>query len=188
MRELAKLDPDKDVQIVPTAPDAMGAPLLNRTVDSAMTLEPFTTQILAGEETKSLVNTLDAAPRHPWYLVVVRTDFLQQNRDLVLKALKAHIEAVKYINTNPTETNQIIAKAFKLGPVTGTKTGKITPPADIIGLARERVGFDYRIADRDLEFFERQIRWSKGLGFTKGERKAADMIDLSVLKEALTGK
>ncbi len=38
-------------------------------------------------QTKVIVNTVEAAPHHPWYVMVVRTDFLKENRDAVVRAV-----------------------------------------------------------------------------------------------------
>jgi ABC-type nitrate/sulfonate/bicarbonate transport system substrate-binding protein len=151
---------------------------MNRQVDGAMTVEPFTTQFLRGGETKVLVNTVDAAPRHPWYVVVVRNDFLQQNRDAVVRFLRADVEAVKFLNSNPAEANELIARAFKQDGVT----------VDVARAARERVGFDYAIGDKDMEFFEREVAWSRSLGIAKAGQKASELFDLSLLKDAAGAK
>jgi NitT/TauT family transport system substrate-binding protein len=185
---MAKLEPDRDVQIVPMAVDAMGPMVLNRKVDGAMTLEPFTTQALLGEETKVLVNTVDAVPHHPWYLVAVRTEFLQQHRETVVKVVRAHVEAVQFLNAHPAEANELIARAFKLEPVKGAQTGKVTPPADVARAARERIGFEFALNDNDLEFFERQLGWARELGFVKSAQKASSLVDRSLLREVAGGR
>jgi NitT/TauT family transport system substrate-binding protein len=178
LRELGGLNPDADVQIVQMAEDGKGPVVMSRAVDGGMLMEPFTTQFLLKGETKVIVNTIDAAPRHPWYVVVVRNDFLQQNRDTVVRALRAHVEAVKFLNENQAEANQLIARAFKEDGVTD----------EVARAARERVGFDHAISDKDMEFFERQISWSRSLGIAKTPQKAADLVDLSVLRDATGGK
>lgn len=178
LRELGGLDPEADVQVIPMAEEGKGDVVMSKQVDGAMTVEPFTTQYLLGGQTRVIVNTVDAAPHHPWYVVVVRTDFLKENRDAVVRALRAHVEAVKFLTSSPAEANDLIARAFKQDGVT----------TEIARLARERVGFDYAISDKDMEFFEREIGWSRSLGIAKGPQKAADLVDLSLLKEATGGK
>jgi ABC-type nitrate/sulfonate/bicarbonate transport system substrate-binding protein len=162
-------------------------PLFERKVDAVMSLEPWTTAALATETVKSIVNSVDAAPRHPWYLVVARADFLKQQREAVVRTVRAHVEAVKLLNTGPGESADIIARAFKLTAVTGA-SGKVTSPAEIVRQARERVGFDYEVTDREMEFFERQVAWAKSLGYTKGTHKAGEMFDSTVMRDALSGR
>jgi NitT/TauT family transport system substrate-binding protein len=111
-------------------------------------------------------------------VVVVRNDFLQQNRDAVVRFLRAHVEAVKFLNSNPAEANELIARAFKQDGVT----------VDVARAARERVGFDYAIGDKDMEFFEREVAWSRSLGIAKAGQKASELFDLSLLKDAAGAK
>jgi hypothetical protein len=39
-----------------------------------------------------------------------------------------------------------------------------------------------------MEFFEREIGWSRSLGIAKSGQKAAELVDLSLLKEAASAK
>jgi NitT/TauT family transport system substrate-binding protein len=178
LRELGGLDPEADVQLVFMGEEGKGDVVMNKQVDGAMTVEPFTTQYLLNGQTKVIVNTVEAAPHHPWYVLVVRNDFLKENRDAVVRAVRAHVDAVKFLTGSQGEANELIARAFKQDGVT----------AEIARQARERVGFDHAISDKDLEFFEREIGWSRALGISKSAQKAAELIDLSLLKEATGGK
>src|SRR5262249_49860739 len=110
IRELGGLDPEVDIQGVPMAEENKGEVLIGRQVESAFTVEPFTSQYLVGGQTKLIVNTVDAAPHHPWYVMVVRTDFLKENRDAVVRAVRAHVEATKYLNANQAEANELIGR------------------------------------------------------------------------------
>jgi NitT/TauT family transport system substrate-binding protein len=174
LKELGGLDPEADVEMVYMGEENKGPVVMNRQVHGAMTVEPFTTQYLLGGETKVIINTVDAAPKHPWYVVVVRNDFLQQNRDAVVRVLRAHVEAVRFINGSPAEANELIARAFKPDGVT----------VEVARAARERVGFDYAITDMDMQFFEREVAWSRSLGIAKAGQKAAELFDLTLLKDA----
>ena len=185
LRELAKLEPDRDVQVVGMGEEGKGEALLEKKVDAAFLVEPFTTQVLATERAKLLVNTVDAAPRHPWYLIVARTDWVKEHRDLAVKVVRAHVEAVKLLNAG--EAADSIARIFNLAPVTGA-SGKVTSPADLVRMAKERVGFDYELSEREMEFFDRQVVWSRTLGFSKGAQKARDLFDPTVLRDALNAR
>jgi ABC-type nitrate/sulfonate/bicarbonate transport system substrate-binding protein len=189
LRELAKLDPDHDVQIVGMGEEPKGATLLEKKVDAAFMVEPFTSQVLATGLAKVLVNTVDAAPRHPWYLVVARADWVKENRELAAKVVRAHVEAVKLLNAGEAagEATDSLVRIFKLTPVTGAN-GKVVSPAEIVKMAKERVGFDYELSDKEMEFFDRQVAWSKALGFSKGTFKAQDLFDLTVLRDVLAAR
>jgi len=180
LRELGKLEPDRDVQIVGMGEETKGAALLEKKVDAALTVEPFTTELLATDQVKVLVNSVDAAPRHPWYLVVARVDWLKEHRDLAVRFVRAHVEAVKLLNAG--EGNDVVARMFKLAP------GRNVSPVDIVKSARERVGFDYELTEREMEFFDRQIGWARSLGVSKGTHKVSEMFDVSVLRDAMSVK
>jgi NitT/TauT family transport system substrate-binding protein len=185
LRELAKLDPDQDVQIVGMGEEPKGATLLEKKVDAAFLVEPFTSQVLATGETKILVNTVDVAPKHPWYLVVARADWVKENRALAAKVVRAHVEAVKLLNAG--EATDSLVRIFKLTPVTGAD-GKVVSAAEIVKMAKERVGFDYELSSKEMDFFERQVVWSKALGFSKGTFKAQDLFDLTILRDVLAAR
>ena len=185
LKELGKLDPDRDTQIVALSAEDNASVLKEKKVDAAMTVEPFTSALLAAEDVKAIVHTSEAAPKHPWYLVVTRGDFLDTQRDAVVRVVRAHVEAVKLLNSGPNEGAETIAKAFKLSPVKGTVSDKTVTPAEQVRQARQRVGFDHAVTDKDMEFFDRQVAWARSLGAIKGPHKAVELFDQSVLRDAL---
>jgi NitT/TauT family transport system substrate-binding protein len=201
LKEAAQLEPDKDVEIIGMPSGNMGAALMTKVVDAAFMWEPFTTQYLLNGETKVLLNVEDNIPGYPWYVVLVKKDFLEKNRDAVVKLLQAHEEAVDFLNSSPTAGNDIIAATFKPRVAEAGKeenpeaekidissakdaSGKTIADTEVVRLARERIKFDYTITDKDIAFFDRQINWSRNLGFLKGELKATDLVDPAPIKQA----
>ena len=184
LRELARLEPDSDVQIVGMGEESKGATLLDKKVDAAFLVEPFTSQVLATGQARILVNTVDAAPRHPWYLVVARADWVKEHPALAMKVVRAHVEAVKLLNEGGATDS--LVRIFKITPVTGVD-GKVVAPAEIIRMAKERVGFDYELTAKEMEF-DRQVAWSKALGFSTEKHKAQELFDLTILRQALAAR
>ena len=185
LRQVAKLEADRDVQIVGMGEETKGEALLEKKVDAAFLVEPFTSQVLATGRARILINSTDAAPKHPWYLVVARADWVKENRDLAAKVVRAHVEAVKLLNAG--EGTDALARIFKLTPVTAAD-GTVVSPAELVKMARERVGFDYELSDKDMEFFERQVEWNKALGLSSGAIKAQSLFDLTVLRDVLVAR
>jgi len=185
LRQVAKLEADRDVHIVGMGEEGKGEALLEKKVDAAFLVEPFTSQVLATGRARILVNTVDAAPKHPWYLVVARADWVRENRDLAAKVVRAHVEAVNLLNAG--EGTDDLARIFKLTPVTAAD-GRVVSAAEIVKMAKERVGFDYQLTDKDMEFFERQVEWNKTLGFSSGAIKAQSLFDLTVLRDVLVAR
>jgi NitT/TauT family transport system substrate-binding protein len=185
LREMAKLEPDRDVQLVGMGEETKGATLLEKKVDAAFMVEPFTSQLVATGQARIVVNTVDVAPRHPWYLIVARADWVKENRDLATRVVRAHIETVKLLNAG--EATDSLARIFKITAVTGIG-GKVVSPEEIIRMARERVGFDYEINPKDMEFFERQVAWSKALELSSGTLRAQQLFDLTILNQVLAAR
>lgn len=182
LKEKAGLEPDKDAQIVAMPPGNMGASLMTRVVDAAFMWEPFTTQFLLTGETKIVFDMNEAEPHYPWYVVAVRSELLRKNRDSVVKVLRAHKDAIELLNKNEAVGNEIIAERFRLQSV-DDGGGKSVKGVEIARQARQRLGFEYAISDKDMAFFDRQIEWSRSLGFLTGDFKAKDLVDLSLLEE-----
>lgn len=206
LKEMAKLDPDKDVDVISMPSGNMGASLMTKVVDAAFMWEPFTTQFLLNGETKVLFNVADGMPGYPWYVVLVKKEYLEKNRDAVVKLLQAHAEAVDFLNASPTAGNDIIAATFKPRVAAGGDKsdnpevenidlsnlkdagGKTIADVDVVRAARERIGFSYAITDQDLAAFDTQINWARSLGYLKGDLKAADLIDTGPIKQAMTAR
>lgn len=179
LTEKAGLRPETDVQVISMPPSNMGNALMNRSVDAAFMWEPFTTQYLLTGETKIIFDMNREEPRYPWYVVVVQNEYLKKHREVVARILRAHKEAIGFLNSSETAGNDIIASRFQLRAVRGKKVAG----TEIARQARERLGFDYRISARDMAFFDRQIVWSRSLGFLSGSFAAKELVDLSLLRE-----
>ncbi len=181
LQELAKLDL-KDVRVKHLKSAVMGAALDSGSVDAAFTWEPFTSQYLLRTGYKTIFNLLDKVPKYPWYVIVVRNEFLKKNRDKVIKVLKAHQEAISILNSDPEGANRIIANVFKISPI--KVEGKEISSAEIVKEARKRVGFQAQFVEADMKFFADLMKYSKSLGFLKKNMKPEDLVDRSLLKEA----
>lgn len=206
LKDVAKLDPDKDVEVISMPSGNMGASLMTKVVDAAFMWEPFTTQYLLNGETKVLFNVAEGIPGYPWYVVLVKKEYLEKNKDAVVKLLQAHAEAVDFLNASPTAGNDIIAATFKPRVAAGSDKsdnseaenidlsnlkdagGKTIADVDVVRAARERIGFSYAITDQDLAAFDTQINWARSLGYLKGNLKAADLIDTGPIKQAMVAR
>jgi hypothetical protein len=102
-----------------------------------------------------------------------------------MKVVRAHVETVKLLNEGGATDS--LVRIFKIAPVTGVD-GKVVAPSEIVRMARERVGFDYQLSAKEMEFFERQVAWSRELGFSTGKYKAQELFDLSILRQVLAAR
>ncbi len=179
--EMAGLVPEEDVSIIPMSPGNMGPSLESGVVDAAFIWEPFTSQCVIKDSARILFDVNAAEPGYPWYIITAVPEILKHRRDAVFKALQAHRMAVDFLNSAPTAGNDIIARAFKLEDVEDDK-GKRHAAADIVAMARQRLGWAWSLDDKDLAFIQRLMNWSKSLGYLKKPLTPDDLVDTRLVR------
>ncbi len=183
LNEYAKLNPRKDVDIRPMKPGNMGAAVENRLVSGAFVWEPFTSKYLMRGNTQIILDLNKELPRYPWYVIMAMPEALKNKREVIIKVLKAHKQAVAFLNSSPTAGNNIIAKAFNLKPITDGNGVKHSPN-DILISARKRLGWEADLTANDTKFIQRLMNYSFKLRYIKTKMSATDLIDDSLLKAA----
>jgi len=178
--EAAKMVPDKDTRIIPMPPGNMGASVEAKVVDGAFIWEPFTSQFLLRGNTKVIFDMNKAVPKYPWYIIMALPKTLEKKKSAIMKVLRAHKQAVEFLNSSPTAGNEIIAKAFKLSAVKGPN-GKMYSAVDVVAKARERLGWDWKITKSDKAFIQRLMNYSHQLGYIKKPLKAEQLVDTSFI-------
>jgi NitT/TauT family transport system substrate-binding protein len=95
------------------------------TIDGAWVPEPWASRLVLEGGGVVLVDERSLWPggRYATTLLVVRTAFLEQHRDLVRGLLRGQVEANDFVNRHPAEARQIVAGAI------ATVTGKRLPDA-----------------------------------------------------------
>ncbi len=185
--EAAKLKPDDDLEIISMPTGNMDSAVDQKVVNAAFIWEPFTSKSLARGNTQVIFDMNKAVPKYPWYIVMAMPDTLKKKRTEVIKVLRAHKQAVDYLNSKPNAGNGIIAKAFNLGTVTDVN-GKKHKPTDIVAMARQRLGWEYELKKEDIAFIQQLMNYSYKLGYIKKPLSAEDIIDNSFMQEALAMK
>lgn len=183
LKEKAGLNPDKDLDIIDMPPGNMNAALERGIVDAAFSWEPFVSQSLLRGSSRVLLDVNKALPNYPWYVVIALPKTLQERPDDVVKLLRAHRKAIAFLNENPDESNRIIAEAFKLEAVQGVDGKTITPEA-IVAQARTRLGWSANLEASDIQFIQRLMNYSYGLGFIDKTLKTEQIVDTSYLEKA----
>jgi NitT/TauT family transport system substrate-binding protein len=100
--------PAKTVKYTVIAPKDQQAAIASGQVAGGISWEPYCSDSLLAETGKALIWSGDIWPNHPCCVIVVDKTFLADHPDLVLKVLKAHIEANKWIEqtlADPTSEN-----------------------------------------------------------------------------------
>ena len=182
--EAAKLKPDVDLDVISMPPGNMEAAVDKKVVDAAFIWEPFTSKSLIRGNTQVVFDMNQAVPKYPWYIIMAMPETLKNRRSAVVSALKAHKMAVDYLNSSDIAGNGIIAKAFKLGSVTDVD-GKIHKGTEIVSMARGRLGWEYELKPDDVAFIQRLMNYSYRLGYIKKRLSTDEIIDTSLMTEAL---
>ncbi|MGD9673447.1 MAG: ABC transporter substrate-binding protein [Candidatus Nitrosocosmicus sp.] len=112
----------------------------NKEIDGAWVPEPVTTILLQELNGKILVDERDLWPDGKFVTgnIIVRTDYLRENPDVIKKLLEAHIDETIWINERLTKTNNsdtdgknisTLVSAFNSG--LENITGKTYPPSQL---------------------------------------------------------
>lgn len=179
LAEAAKLEPAKDIDVIPMKPVNMGQSIESKTVDGAFTWEPFTSEFELRGTSKVIFDMNQAVPKYPWYVIMAMPEALKNKREEVQKVLQAHKKAVEFLNSSPDAGNDIIVQAFKLSDIKDEATGKTIPASTIVAQARRRLGWEWNLTDKDVGFIQNLMNYSYNLGFITKQLKAQDIIDSS---------
>jgi len=182
--EVAGLDPVKDLKIITISSSNMGPAVDEEIVSGAFTWEPFTSQSILKGNTKIIFNMNKAIPRYPWYIIMAPEKAITEKRSTLIKILKAHKKAVDFLNSSPSAGNEIIARSFNLGTISDNK-GRKHSAASIVAEARKRLGWEYELKKKDISFIQTLMNYSYSLGYINKKLSAEDLIDTSLMKEAL---
>ncbi|MBM7699505.1 aliphatic sulfonate ABC transporter substrate-binding protein [Kurthia huakuii] len=113
-----------DVNTVKQAPADTAALFVQKQVDAAATQEPWGVNIENKADAKLLLGPDDFAwgKESTNTVVVAQTDFTKANPETTTKLLKAHAEAVDFINKNPEQAIDLFLKHIK--DITGKELSK----------------------------------------------------------------
>jgi NitT/TauT family transport system substrate-binding protein len=156
VEEIGKLDPEKDLQIVPNvAPGDMPTALfVSREVDAAITWEPYASQ--AEQKFKDAKVLYDSAAEwrktypgsdqlYPVNVVIASQSFINTRPADLRQFLVAYVQAIQFVNSNPQEANQIIADELQLDTT-------------IVENARRRIDYTSHV---DTAASLKTLEWSK---------------------------
>jgi NitT/TauT family transport system substrate-binding protein len=188
LSEAGKMEPDKDVSIVPMPSGNMGPSVEAKVVDGAFIWEPFTSQFELRGDTKVIFDMNQAVPKYPWYVVMAMPDALKNKRSAIKKVLAAHKKAVEFLNSSPDAGNDIIAAAFKLEDVKNETTGEVITGTKVVAQARKRLGWEWDLTEKDMNFIQNLMDYSLSLGYISKPLKANELIDKSFVNEVALRK
>jgi NitT/TauT family transport system substrate-binding protein len=104
----------KDVSPVNMAPEAIPSAMASKAVPAGVTYEPNVAQILAmdGGSKFKAIYTSKEAPGLIADVMVFDEAYIKKNRKQITALVKAYLDGLAYMNSNPKESSEIIGKAI----------------------------------------------------------------------------
>jgi NitT/TauT family transport system substrate-binding protein len=170
-----------NVHILPAKNSDILTLFLKKDIDGAWVPEPWGERLIKDANGKLFLDERDLWPDGKFVtgLILVRTDYLKQNPDVIENLLKAHIEETQRINANKEEA----VKAFntELKKITGQ-----TIPEDVLQQSLTRLEFTYDPIQQSL-YKSAEDAFKLGfLGDTKPD--LSNIFDLNILNKILKEK
>jgi len=170
-----------NVNILPAKNSDILTLFLKKDIDGAWVPEPWGERLIKDANGKLFLDERDLWPDGKFVsgLILVRTDYLQQNPDVIENLLKAHIEETERINDNKAEA----VKTFntELKKITGQ-----TIPEDVLQQSLTRLEFTYDPIQQSL-YKSADDAFKLGfLGDTKPD--LSNIFDLKILNKVLKEK
>jgi NitT/TauT family transport system substrate-binding protein len=171
-----------NVTIVTVTPSDILTLMLKKDIDGAWVPEPWATRLVKEANGKIFVDERELWPPDGKFVtanIIARTDYLNENPDIIERLLQAHIDKTIWINENK-EQQAIAAFNGALKKITGK-----TIPDDEIRDALTRLEFTYdpikesllRMADNAYELGY--------LGNGRSELDLSNIFDLTILNDIL---
>ena len=170
-----------NVHILPAKNSDILTLFLKKDIDGAWVPEPWGERLIKDANGKLFLDERDLWPDGKFVtgLILVRTDYLKQNPDVIENLLKAHIEETQRINDNKQEA----VKTFntELKKITGQ-----TIPEDVLQQSLTRLEFTYDPIQQSLY---KSATDAFNLGFL-GDTKPdlSNIFDLNILNKILKEK
>jgi NitT/TauT family transport system substrate-binding protein len=182
-----------NVTVINLKPGEILSQFQNKEIDGAWVPEPIATILHQLYQGKILIDERDLWPQGKFVSsdLIVRTDYLKQNPDVIKKLLEAHVDETKWLsekleNANNTQNIDEVVTLFNKG--LSKITGK-TYPETQLREALSRIDFTIDPLPYTLLSISNS---SKNLGFIKTGSNWNDEItkiyDLSILNEVLSEK
>jgi len=133
-------DKGGNVEIIPARTADIVSMMTQKDIDGAWVPEPWGAKLIKETNAKVLVDERDLWPPEGHFVtahIIARTDYLEENPEIIKKLLEAHIDETNWINNNPDEALQTFNEELdKL-------TGKTIPEDEYReGMSRLELTFD----------------------------------------------
>jgi len=169
-----------NVEVLPAKNADIVTLMLKKEIHGAWVPEPWGAKLIKEANAKILVDERDLWPNGDFVTahIIVKTDYLEKNPDLVKKLLQAHVEETQWINENPEEA----MKAFNVE--LEKLTGKAIPEDEYQdGVSRMTLTWD----PIKTSLFK-SAEDAYNIGFLQEEPNLDNIYDLELLNAVLKEK
>jgi NitT/TauT family transport system substrate-binding protein len=172
-----------NVTVVPVAPADILTLMLKKDIDGAWVPEPWATRLVKEANGKIFVDERELWPSDGKFVttnIIARTDYLNENPDIIERLLQAHVNETRWINENRGKSITAFNEALK------KITGK-TIPEDEIRDAMTRLEFTY---DPIKESLFKMADNAHQLGYlenVRGQLDLSNIYDLTILNDIVNG-
>jgi NitT/TauT family transport system substrate-binding protein len=169
-----------NVEVLPAKNADIVTLMLKKEIHGAWVPEPWGAKLIKEANAKILVDERDLWPNGDFVTahIIVKTDYLEKNPDVVKNLLKAHVDKTQWINENPEEA----MKAFNVE--LEKFTGKAIPEDEYRdGVSRMTLTWD----PIKTSLFK-SAEDAYNIGFLQEEPNLDNIYDLELLNEVLNEK
>jgi NitT/TauT family transport system substrate-binding protein len=174
-----------NVTIVPVTPADILTLMLKKDIDGAWVPEPWATRLVKEANGRIFVDERELWPPDGKFVtanIIARTDYLNENPDIIERLLQAHVNKTIWINENK-EQQAITAFNGALKKITGK-----TIPDDEIRDALTRLEFTYDPIKESLLKMADNAYELGYLGDGRSKLDLSNIFDLTILEDILDGK
>jgi NitT/TauT family transport system substrate-binding protein len=169
-----------NVTVVPVAPADILTLMLKKDIDGAWVPEPWATRLVKEANGKIFVDERELWPDGKFVTanIIARTDYLNENPDIIERLLQAHVNETRWINENKDQSITAFNEALR------KITGK-TIPEDEIREAMTRLEFTY---DPIKESLFKMADNAYHLGYlenVRGELDLSNIYNLTILNNII---
>lgn len=166
-----------NVEVLPASNGDIFTLLVKKDIDGAWVPEPWVAKHIKEANSHIFLDERTLWPNGDFVTahIIVRTDYLKENPDVIEKLIKAHIDETNWINTHPDEARRVFNEQLQV------LTGK-TIPDDEFKDALSRVKLTYDPVKASL--FE-SANAAYEIGFFKEKPDLSGIYDLNILNKVL---
>ena len=169
-----------NVEVLPAKNSDIVTLMIKKDIHGAWVPEPWGAKLVKEANSKILLDERDLWTDGDFVTahIIVRTDYLEQNPDVVKKLLEAHVEKTEWINENPADAMR--AFNVELVKLTGTAI-----PEDEFQAGISRMSLTY---DPIKSSLFKSAEDAYKIGFLEQNPDLSEIYDLTLLNEVLEQK